>query len=760
MQFHMNALKASGELEGAKVSASSFVEDFECVLGGDANIDFATRGLVSTGKCDMGPRLQSVLDAVRACFDCDNPGKCGDGVFVFKFATGKAAGGCVSMDFARRFGSGHFISIPLDSTVFMTACDNDDWPPMRPVKPFRILRLAGHIDKVRSKSSGGATTAYVCFVKTADGLNKGFEQRAIDDVRARAARVTGMMNLCNAEIESKLKQYDNADPTGWVGVTFAKQAEKPGEDVSQLRTLLSELVGARQVPQPADPVREAAVTAMLNRDKKDRDARDLINRNLSDTDKELLLTLPKHKKPEEENVYVAIARMVGSRPNHCPLDKSWSFPTIGSINADAMMEIGGFHGWNTCRLFKQFMADARIKDVQHILFKQKGEVKLSEQSRAEIMTAIGELPDSERALAETAVGIACCRMVDFVILRDMMARKGIAKEETFLHVLQSDRALNTAWNLLNKRASLNESGDRRVEPPPPPPHRQWVRTLPGFGDYYDKVIKDAARDLRGRTLSRRRLKTPPSSSGADAARAAYRRRSGAKRGSRPFSAGDRRSAQWRRREASGSPLKILPAAQQGGGWSPHVPSRKSSGGGARGFTRKRKGRSPPPQFRPRPPASAASGKPKQGPAGGCYEVERLLGCVREVLGSADAVHNKLLAQVAGHLTSARHAVAFAFVWARDVTRLLLPEATRLGVDVEELQWWQFAEIDWNGSWDVEVARGLIRFAASAGGWATAAPGGKTFGYATIGVDISLAPARVRDLARAGWPAYRPDADHQ
>eukprot|EP00662_Eupelagonemidae_sp_cell21_P035170 gene35170-63887_t len=533
--LHYRDLVQSGKLEGVQV-----VHDFQCALGGDCNIDYVSHGLVSgTGKIDLGPKMQAMLDAVASCFDVANPGQRGEGAFIFKFATGNTAGGCSTVDHTRRLGSGYWIMIPLDSTVFTQAAENDQWAPMRPMKPFRNLRLASHVDKIRSKLSGGSTMAYVSFVKAADGLDKGFEQRSIADVRSRAQHVSRMVKACNDAIESELKDYDDAEPSAWVGITFTKQPGKMDEEVGQLRNLLSELVGARQT-QPVDTTRDAALTALINKDQKEREARDLINRNLSDKDRNLLLSLPKSKKPEDMNVYIAVARMVGSRPDHCPLDHTWTFQSLSNIDADPMDTIGDFHGYQMERLFKSFMKDPRIVGEKDTLWKKNLEdPKLLgvEQTRAEISALVDSLPASRHAATKTSVGIACCRVLDYSILRYMMASKGIAKEETMRHVLQSDRALSTSWNLLCKRDSM-----------------------------------------------------PQGNAGGGGG-------GGAKRRPRAFSAGGRQPAHARRREREasreGSPLKILPAAQRGG-WAPHVPS-KSSGGAARG------------------------GKPKQGPAGGCYE---------------------------------------------------------------------------------------------------------------------------------------------
>eukprot|EP00662_Eupelagonemidae_sp_cell21_P031202 gene31202-14802_t len=474
MSHHYRTLVESGDLEGVQI-----VGDFECVISGEANIDYATHGIVSgTEKFDLGPRMKAVLDAVGACFDVGNPGQRGDGVFA---------------------------------------------------------------DQLRAKLSGGASVAYVSFLKTADGLDKGYEARAINDVRARANRIALMVKKGTEVIETGMKDYDVGDPSGWVGITFAKQAAKPEEDGSvrnELKGLLSELVGARQA-QPVDAARDAAITALITRDQKEKEARDLINRNLSDKDRALLSSLPKYKKPEDCNVYIAVARMVGSPPDHCPMDDTWDYDSICNMEMDPMDAIGDFHGWQTVRQFKHFMKDPRIDNEKDLLFKKDGDGKNMVMSRDEIMAAVGLLPELRRPSTKTSVGIASCRMLDYTIIRKMMADKHIAKEETMLYVLQSDRALGTAYSLLSKRESMKSGSDRSG----------------GGGG------------------------------------------GGAKRRPRAFSAGGRQPAHARRREREasreGSPLKILPAAQRGG-WAPHVPS-KSSGGAARG------------------------GKPKQGPAGGCYE---------------------------------------------------------------------------------------------------------------------------------------------
>eukprot|EP00662_Eupelagonemidae_sp_cell21_P016750 gene16750-35168_t len=330
---------------------------------------------------------------------------------------------------------------------------------MRPVKPFRVLRLAPHVDKIRSKLSGGSTTAYVSFVKAADGLDKGFEQRAIADVRTRAERISRMIKLCNDAIESDLKDYDEGAPSAWVGITFTKQPGKADDDIGQLRGLLSELIGARQT-QPADTARDAALTALINRDQKERDARDFINRNLSDKDRALLTSLPKHKKPEDCNAYIAVARMVGSVPDHCSIDATWDYDSLCDIELDPMDAIGEFHGWQIVRQFKQFMKDPRIDNEKDVLFKKGDDGVKVEQSREEIKAFVDTLQESRRPSTKTALGIACCRMLDYSIIRHLMAAKHIAKEDTMLYVLKSERALGTAWQLLSKRASMKAGSDR------------------------------------------------------------------------------------------------------------------------------------------------------------------------------------------------------------------------------------------------------------------------------------------------------------
>eukprot|EP00662_Eupelagonemidae_sp_cell21_P052905 gene52905-61832_t len=219
------AAAAGGHLPLANTPPGAPFQAYRVVIG-RGGIDPVTGGLTELAAPgdlgDVGAAVEK-LCSYLSVGDDSPPG--GEVVYILEVLQATGASGTVTFSPQDHpWSTGIRVGAPLDTTLHMTAKGSDGaFLPLRAFKPLRAAQIHQRAEGLRLTTSFDGLTVMAHRRQAADGLQVGFEQRALADVSRRATLAQELFTECAKAVNAKPPDASSiADALSDPGATFAE----------------------------------------------------------------------------------------------------------------------------------------------------------------------------------------------------------------------------------------------------------------------------------------------------------------------------------------------------------------------------------------------------------------------------------------------------------------------------------------------------------------------------------------------------------
>eukprot|EP00662_Eupelagonemidae_sp_cell21_P008912 gene8912-31858_t len=216
------AAAAGGHLPLANAPPGTPFQAFRVVIG-RGGIDPVTGGLTElAAPGDLG-EVGAALEKLCSYLSVRDPSPPeGEAVFIIEVLQATGASGTVTFSPQDHpWSSGMRVGAPLDTTLHMTAKGSDGaFLPLRAFKPLRAAQIHQRAVGVRWTTSFDGLNVMVHRRQVADGLEVGFDQRAVAEVAQRARLAQELFTECAKAVNAKLP---DATSIAWTSFELVKQ---------------------------------------------------------------------------------------------------------------------------------------------------------------------------------------------------------------------------------------------------------------------------------------------------------------------------------------------------------------------------------------------------------------------------------------------------------------------------------------------------------------------------------------------------------